>query len=75
MTEEQVRKIIRDEFQRNWLSGTPKIPPHTHNSVDNLPVNLKDTVGTISSDRVTDLSTATTLPGGANGDIQINANG
>lgn len=39
MDENKVRELIRQEFDRNYYSGNPRIPPHTHNGVDNLPIS------------------------------------
>lgn len=62
--ERQIRDIIKDEFQKNYFNGDPKIPPHTHNGIDNLPINANDIVGL-----------SETSPAGDNTQIQFNDNG
>jgi hypothetical protein len=39
LTEQQIRQIVKDEMNRNYLSGNPQIPPHSHNGTDNLHVS------------------------------------
>lgn len=39
MKEEDVRKIVKEEMSRNYRFGSPDVPPHQHDGVDNLPVN------------------------------------
>jgi hypothetical protein len=39
LTEQQVRGIVKDEMMRNYRSGSPLVPPHTHNGTDNLKIN------------------------------------
>lgn len=34
----QIKQIIAEQFQKNYGSGVPRVPPHTHNGIDNLPV-------------------------------------
>lgn len=41
-TEEQIRQIVREEIQRNYSSGSPKVAPHKHNNVDNLQIRQSD---------------------------------
>lgn len=60
--EKRIREIYQELFDANYISGNPRIPPHTHNGIDNLPI----------------VSTATPsagTPGGNNTDIQFNDNG
>lgn len=45
MNEQQIRQIVRDEMERNYRSGSPMVPPHTHDGVNNLQVPLSTTVG------------------------------
>lgn len=44
MNEQEIRKLIRDEIQRNYRSGTPFVPPHQHNGNDNLRINQSNIV-------------------------------
>ncbi len=39
MNEQDVIKIVKRELEQNYKSGAPKVPPHTHNGVDNLKIN------------------------------------
>lgn len=76
MNEQDVRRIIREEFQSNYLSGAPQIAPHIHNGIDNLKIPTSSLTGTIDASIVTNLpASAATNPGGSNGDIQINKSG
>lgn len=43
--EQQIRKIVKDEIEKNSRSGAPIIAPHTHNGKDNLRVTLPNIVG------------------------------
>lgn len=45
MNEEQVRNIVREEIQKNYRDGSPSIPPHSHNGVDNLKIQIPDLDG------------------------------
>lgn len=45
MTKEDIQNMMRDEFNRNYNSGNPRIPPHTHNGVDNLKIPASNIVG------------------------------
>lgn len=59
MDEAQVRQIVQDELTKNYTSGTPKIPPHQHNSRDNLNVGLGNITGSdavpYGSDKISDV--------------------
>lgn len=41
----QVLELIKTEFQKNYNSGDPKIPPHRHTGNDNLQINPNDLLG------------------------------
>lgn len=45
LTEKEIREIIKDEMQKNYMSGSPDIPPHSHNGTDGLNVSPIDLVG------------------------------
>lgn len=45
MNEDQIRQIVRDEMQKNYQSGSPDVPPHTHNGTDGLNINPNDLTG------------------------------
>lgn len=47
MNEEQIRQIVKDEFWKNYNSGSPDIPPHTHNGNDNLVIPLDNITGAV----------------------------
>lgn len=36
MNEQQIRAIVKDEMNKNYTSGAPKVPPHRHNGNDGL---------------------------------------
>lgn len=45
MNEEQIRAIVKDELQKNYRFGSPKVPLHVHDGVSNEAIsstNLKD---------------------------------
>lgn len=77
---------IREFTDDNYNSGSPKIPPHTHDGIDNLPVaNVvsKIVAGTnITVSPTTGTGTVTITasgggggsPGGSNTDVQFNDN-
>lgn len=44
LTAEEVRQIVREEMQKNYMSGSPDVPPHSHNGTDGLniePTNIQ----------------------------------
>lgn len=45
MNEEQVRKIVREEMDRNYRSGNPVVAPHAHNDNDGFQINPVDLLG------------------------------
>lgn len=45
LTEEEIRSIVRDEMNKNYSSGSPKIEPHVHNGTDNLNINIINVEG------------------------------
>jgi hypothetical protein len=47
MNEEQIRQIVREEMVRNYRSGAPLIPPHTHNGNDNLRIPQSNIVSSV----------------------------
>lgn len=47
LTEQQIRKIVQDEINKNYSSGKPKVPPHKHDSVDNLRIYESDIVASV----------------------------
>lgn len=57
---DMMRQVYQEEFNRNYISGVPRVPPHTHNGIDNLPISSSGGGGT---------------PGGDNTDIQFNNDG
>ena len=42
MNEQEVRKIVQDEMMKNYFSGSPVVPPHTHNGINNLQIKETD---------------------------------
>ena len=49
MNREQILQLIQQTIKQNYLSGSPVIPPHTHNGVDNLQIPYKNLIGTPST--------------------------
>lgn len=45
LTENEVREIVREEMTRNYMSGSPDVPPHSHNGTDALNVSPVDLEG------------------------------
>lgn len=39
LNEQQIRAIVKDEMRKNYMSGSPDVPPHTHNGTDNLNID------------------------------------
>lgn len=64
LTRQEILDLINSEFERNYRSGAPKIPPHQHNGVDNLQINGSDILNLPASS-----------PGGDNEEVQFNNNG
>lgn len=46
MNEQDIREIVRDEMQKNYYSGDPQVPPHSHSGNDGLQVPLQSIEGT-----------------------------
>lgn len=44
-SEDRIREIFREEMEKGYRSGAPRVPPLQHNGVDNLPINLQNIVG------------------------------
>jgi hypothetical protein len=44
MNEQQIRQIVRDEVEKNYRSGAPLVPPHTHDGVNNLKIKQSDII-------------------------------
>lgn len=47
MDEQQIRKIVKDEMEQNYRSGSPRIPPHQHNGNDNLKISSGNIIPSI----------------------------
>lgn len=45
LNEELIRSIVRDEMQKNYMSGSPDVPPHSHNDTDGFKINPMDLIG------------------------------
>lgn len=45
MKEEEIRKIVQDEIQKNYRLGNTQVPPHQHNGVDNLIISSSNIGG------------------------------
>jgi hypothetical protein len=45
MNEQQIRDIVQNELQKNYYSGSPNVPPHSHNGTDGLNVDPVDLIG------------------------------
>lgn len=48
MDENIVRKIVRDEMNKNYYSGSPDVPRHFHNGVDGVRIPIANIDGSIS---------------------------
>src|ERR1700728_2596729 len=42
LTRSDVVQIVQQQMQLNFASGTPLVPPHRHNKVDNIQVKESD---------------------------------
>lgn len=45
MTEQDVTAIFHREFNKNYFAGNTRVPPHTHNGIDNLKLSASSLVG------------------------------
>ena len=45
LTEQEIRAIVKDEMRKNYMSGSPDVPPHSHNGTDGLNVDPIDLNG------------------------------
>lgn len=71
---QQVIGWIQEFFDKNYRSGIPRIPPHTHNGVDNLPVNSSTIVGGVVTEIVAGTN-ITISPTSGVGVVTINSSG
>lgn len=44
LSEQDIRRIVQEQTIKNYRSGSPSIPPHTHNGNDNLRINQQDII-------------------------------
>lgn len=44
MNEQEIRKIIQDEMQKNYTGGNPQVPPHRHDGSDGIRIQQSDIV-------------------------------
>lgn len=63
--EKRIREIYQEEFNKNYVSGATRIPPHRHTGVDNLQIDAKDILNL----------PAGSGPGGSDGQVQFNDGG
>ena len=79
MTADEVRQIIREELQRNYSSGAPAVPPHTHNGIDNLQLPATSIIGdAVTGDVVTQIvagSNITVSPSTGVGVVTVSSSG
>lgn len=45
MNEDKVRQIVREEMDKNFMSGSPVTTPHTHDGLNSLRIPLGNIVG------------------------------
>ena len=45
MDEQQIRSIVQDELRRNYSSGSPDVPRHSHNGTDNIQIPPENLIG------------------------------
>lgn len=45
MKEEDVVAIFQREFNKNYFAGNTRVPPHTHNGIDNLKISAANITG------------------------------
>lgn len=44
MDERDIRKIVQEEIDKNYRSGSPKVPRHRHDGNDNLKIDHNDLI-------------------------------
>lgn len=47
MNEQDVRKIVKEEFWKNYNSGTPNTPPHKHDDVSGTRIEESDLIKSV----------------------------
>ncbi len=45
MNEDQINNQINKVLNQNYTSGSPQIPPHTHNGIDSLQISAASLLG------------------------------
>lgn len=60
INEIQVRKIVREELDKNYRSGAPRVAPHQHNGVDNLKISQSDIIPLIIGNGVVSMTSTGT---------------
>ena len=71
MNEDKVKKIIQEMFSRNYTAGNTKVPPHTHNTIDNLPVSYKSLTDKPTIPTVGDILSKIPAPSGGGGSLEV----
>ena len=69
-----VLRWFNEWFSRNYDSGVPKIPPHTHNGIDNLSIRTSDLSGNLVTSIVAGTN-VTISPTTGVGAVTVNASG
>lgn len=71
---QQIKDLIQGEMKRNFTVGVPKVPPHQHNKIDNLPVDSKDIVGGLVTKIIAGTG-VTVSPTTGIGNVTVNSSG
>lgn len=69
-----IKQLIQEALQKNYSSGVPRVPPHTHNKIDNLPVNAVDISGNLVTQIVAGTN-VTVSPSTGTGVVTVNSTG
>jgi len=74
---DKIVALIKSESLKNYLSGAPKVPPHTHNKIDNLPINATNIVGlpTAPVTKIIAGTNVTLSPATGLGEVTVSASG
>lgn len=74
LTVEKVKQLIKEYFTNNFYSGVPKIPPHSHNGVDNVKLPATSIIGGLVT-KIIAGTNITVSPTTGTGDVTVNSTG
>ena len=60
MTEQEIRKIVQEEIEKEYRAGDPHVPTHHHDGTDNIRISQSDIIPLTTVNGTIDMASATT---------------